>query len=477
MRDFGKSRSNFDPEEETQGGGLANRLVQWLSQQVGSGIAYNEYLNTYEAHPSEVQVEKANVAKVVGYHWPNVDLDAKQDNNFIHLWLDSKSRRAGRSGRTMMRVGRAFRRMFPCLTDSEIDGLVTKFKRDFAPISFTLFESKDSDRFAHAYGHEQSRTENLETTSWHKSIANSCMRHDFDHLDCHPASAYGSGDFTILWTEDNNGKIGSRCVVYTGSDPEHTPKYGPIYAATKTALDMTIARLAEMKAIPAEYNAWEGAKLKAIPKGRGFIAPYIDISPRHLEVLNSDFLVVHPRGSIDASNYSGVLGNCLTCYECDSEIDEDNSFTEGSHSYCESCHSDLFFHCEQCEESYHNHEFNSVNAVTRWGTTEVSWCDHCTHCEAIETINGELWASGDTLQTIDGDVISQRDYDDSYFTSDWDGEIYHIDDLRLTVDGDSVSASELEASPDKWWKSSEDGLWHRTPAEQEELNLEQETVE
>jgi hypothetical protein len=85
--------------------------------------------------------------------------------------------------------------------------------------------------------------------------------------------------------------------------------------------------------------------------------------------------------------------------------------------------------------------------------------------------------SDDTLQTIDGDVISQRDYDDSYFTSDWDGEVYHIDDLRLTVDGDSVSVSELEASPDKWWKSSEDGLWHRTPAEQEELNLEQETVE
>ena len=189
MRDFGKSRSNFDPEEETQGGGLANRLVQWLSQQVSSGIAYQEYLNIYEATHAEVVVEKANVAKVVGYHWPNVDLDAEQDNNFIHLWLDSKGRRAGRSGRTMMRVGRAFRRMFPCLTDSEIDGLVTKFKRDFAPISFTLFESKDSDRFAHAYGHEQSRTENLETTPWHKSIANSCMRHEFDHLDCHPASA------------------------------------------------------------------------------------------------------------------------------------------------------------------------------------------------------------------------------------------------------------------------------------------------
>jgi hypothetical protein len=32
------------------------------------------------------------------------------------------------------------------------------------------------------------------------------------------------------------------------------------------------------------------------------------------------------------------------------EIEEYNSFTEGDHSYCESCHSDLFFHCEQCEE-------------------------------------------------------------------------------------------------------------------------------
>jgi hypothetical protein len=135
------------------------------------------------------------------------------------------------------------------------------------------------------------------------------------------------------------------------------------------------------------------------------------------------------------------------------------------------------FTVSNVRNTYHNHEFNSVNVVTRWGTAEVSWCDHCTRSEAMETINGELWASGDTLQTIDGDVISQRDYDDSYFTSDWDGEIYHIDDLRLTVDGDSVSASELEASPDKWWKSSEDGLWHRTSAEQEELNLEQETVE
>jgi hypothetical protein len=57
MRDFGKSRSNFDPEEETQGEGLANRLVQWLSQQVGSGIAYQEYLETYEATHVEVVVE------------------------------------------------------------------------------------------------------------------------------------------------------------------------------------------------------------------------------------------------------------------------------------------------------------------------------------------------------------------------------------------------------------------------------------
>ena len=477
MRDFGKSRSNFDPEEETQGGGLANRLVQWLSQQVGSGIAYNEYLNTYEATHVEVVVEKANVAKVVGYHWPNVDLDAKQDNNFIHLWLDSKGRRAGRSGRTMMRVGRAFRRMFPCLTDSEIDGLVTKFKRDFAPISFTLFQSKDADRFAHAYGHEQSRTENLETTPWHKSIANSCMRHSFEDLECHPASAYGSGDFTIIWTEDNNGKIGSRCVVYTGSDPEHTPKYGPIYAATKTALDMTIARLAEMKAIPAEYNAWEGAKLKAIPKGRGFIAPYIDVSPRHVEVLDSEFLVIHPRGSIDASNYSGTLGNCLTCYECDDSIDEGHSYTEGGRDYCEHCHSDLFFNCDHCDESRPSDEFNEVTTRTRYGACTQSWCDHCTNHDAIETSDGELWEAEHTFTTIDGDVINVLEYEDSYFTSDWDGEVYSAEEMAETEDHHTVSIRELNDSSDKWWKSVEDGLWHRTPAEQEELNLEQETVE
>jgi len=477
MRDFGKSRSNFDPEEETQSMGLGNRLVNWLDHMVCSGIIYKEYLDIYEATLEECYTEKRNAKKVLGYHWPNVEADTEEDNNFIYLWLDSKGRRAERSGRVKMRVGRAFRRMFPCLTDSEIDSLVTDFKRDFAPITFTLFESKDSDRFAHAYGHEQSNTENLKTTSWHKSIANSCMRHSFDHLKCHPASAYGSGDFTILWTEDNNGKIGSRCVVYTGSDPEHTPKYGPIYAATQAALDMTIARLDEMGAMPTEHNDWKGAKLKAIPEGRGYIAPYIDIAPRSISVLNSEFLIVDPRGEMDASNYSGILGGGIDCYECGDSIDEDDSYTEGDHTYCGHCHSDLFFCCTRCDEYTSNNEINSVNTVTRWGRTEGYWCDHCTSYHAIETSNGELWSSEDTLETHDGDVISQSDYAESYFTSDWDGEVYHRDYLRDTVDGDTVSSYELEASPDKWWKSSEDNLWHKTPAEQEELNLEQETVE
>jgi hypothetical protein len=59
---------------------------------------------------------------------------------------------------------------------------------------------------------------------------------------------------------------------------------------------------------------------------------------------------------------------------------------------------------------------NSVHGSDKMGITEVFWCDHCTRSEAMETFNGELWSSDDTLQTIDGDVISQRDYADSYFT-------------------------------------------------------------
>lgn len=69
--------------------------------------------------------------------------------------------------------------------------------------------------------------------------------------------------------------------------------------------------------------------------------------------------------------------NC-ECYRCGTAMnsDADDVYTHDGDYYCENCHSNTFFTCENCDDSCHNDEHHLV--YNRRGYEE-SWCESCTN--------------------------------------------------------------------------------------------------
>jgi len=131
----------------------------------------------------------------------------------ISVWQSLEHRDNDRV--TAMKPARAFSLMFPELDHKTIIQINDEYLQEFAPREFTVRTSKKAEDFKRAYAGEQSPNENIDTTPFRKHLAHSCMRYDFDNLTMHPAEAYASGDFTIVYALDQNDLVAGRCVVYT----------------------------------------------------------------------------------------------------------------------------------------------------------------------------------------------------------------------------------------------------------------------
>jgi len=136
----------------------------------------------------------------------------------------------------------------------------------------------------------------------------------------HPAEAYASGDFTIVYALDQNDLVAGRCVVYTNNVP---PQAGPVYGVSEQAIDCIEKRLAQMGARTGHDASWIGAWLKRVEYDGGFIGPYLDLTPQSLLDMD-DHLEVSRMGDIDASQYNGILGGHHTsCSQCNENLSED----------------------------------------------------------------------------------------------------------------------------------------------------------
>ena len=377
---------------------------------------------------------------------------------------------------TAMKPGRAISTMFPELEHKQVIFLVDKFLNEFVPRSLTISVANDRAAFKAAYAGTQSPMENISTTHNHKSSDNSCMRYAFEHLSCHPAEAYASGDFIVVAAFDQNGLVAGRCVVYTG-DELVGPQAGPIYGVSEQALDMIEEHLGEMNA-ETSHPHWEGARLLAIPasgEGEGrYIAPYLDTEPRMLEVTSDGkYLVQDDSGSIDASNYSGVLGGYENhCGHCGAGLDEHESMWSEycEQDFCEECWYNEHFNCEYSGESHHNEQSTTAYRLDHKGNKEQlmvsEWAVNQGDC-FIMCADGEHWHIDDA-QYCEGDDewISPDDMGD-YFTSDWDGELHLVVAMCTLVDGETVSRQELN-DDDGTWELNDDCLWEN---KQEEMDI------
>ena len=385
----------------------------------------------------------------------------------ISVWQSLENRDNDRA--TAMKPARAIALMFPELDHKTIIHINDEYLQEFAPREFTIHVSKEAKHFKDAYAGVQSPNENIDTTPHRKHLAHSCMRYDFDHLPMHPAEAYASGDFTIVYALDQNDLVAGRCVVYTNSEP---PQAGPVYGVSEQAIDCIEERLAFMGARTGHDASWIGAKLRRVEYDGGFIGPYLDLTPQSLDDMD-DHLEVSRCGEIDASQYQGILGGHHTsCSQCNENLSEDEYWYSEytSEHYCESCYYDEHVYCDYLGETVHQDQ-----TITCWRVGYGGQHETVSVYEGIindgdvfvECSDNEYWHVDDAVYCEYEDRNISPDNIDDYFISDWDGELYPNDQMCNLVNGETVSKHELDEDGNIWQKNKNDE-WEPV---QEELEL------
>jgi len=449
MRDFGKALEGLEIDFDLSSEGLSSRSRDYLYGKLET-IAYHDMRNSDNPYGYDYAGAKIKINSVLNFFWPNVakisELEADPTlSDKLSIWPNIYARKKGRAGRSQVKIGRAIRKMFPVLTEVEIDSLVDDVKQHLLPKDWTVKEGSDRASFKKAYSFCQAASENLDTTHTKKHMSNSCMRYEFDSLCCHPAEAYASGDFKVYWLEDAKGNIGGRVVVYFKGNK---PYPAPIYAVSETAFEKLWDKLTDIGAKPTEERSWIGARLLLLPYKGGYVGPYLDLTPRFLEVSDcGNYLVIDSHGSIDGSVYNGLYSDedTIVCYDCECRISYDESYSWEDFSYCRSCYYDRAFTCENCheDESVDEHRYVMVRDNYEHNN-EQSWCRHCVGDGATLTENGELWSDDCVIHTADCSVIDPVTADADYFMCMLSGEYYPNELAQVLDDGQVVSSEAIQ---------------------------------
>ena len=392
---------------------------------------------------------------------------SKRRHGYISIYQNSDKYLADLH--TPMKPGKAMSTIVPELDNKAVDMLVTKFLDAFAHREYTVKTSSKPEDFRKVYTGKMVGTQNINTTSIYKSLASSCMRYTFDdgdgpmNLPIHPTEVYGSGDFNIIWVEDARGFIGGRVVVYMKHD-SGKPQPSYIYGACQQALDMLKDHLDSIDACDIHDSEWSGAKLSAIKEydTQAYIGPYLDLEPRALDVRQDydgtkdsdgnrntkEYLVITSCGELDGNGYCGIYSEDINrCYNCEENVHEDDSrYSEYTGNvYCDCCFHDEHFYCDWSDEYYHNDQHINVWYTDSEGRKRyhdvAESCDGYTFCER----EGEYWDSDEVTYVMDeGSYISPVLFEEDYFVSEWDGEVYHNDQMVSTIEDEIVSEDEID---------------------------------
>lgn len=359
-----------------------------------------------------------------------------------------------RERRVALRAGRAFKLMFPTLTDSEVESVVRDFNHDFPVFNFTLKSSKEAEDFKHAYTHDQSSNQDPSTTSARKSLGNSCMRYGYEDLPCHPSEVYASGDFTIYWTETEDGKIGSRCVVYTNTK-DGRPVAGPVYGNTEQAIDIIEEEIKKLDGylFNCGEGGWEGAKIRVVEYNNGYVVPYIDDSDRGcVDQGNGFFKLTGGRADFEACEPEGVVypNGQYECDACGCSLDEDDyqGGVDGEGCYCSSCWPKRFFVCgingDVCERS----EAVTVYVGPRYRGEgpfrEARISDWAFEDGDFYEFEGEYYEDRlITTETHDGEPVPKHLVGEEYFVCQG-GNLIYPNSYKCYLDGEEYSSDWIE---------------------------------
>ena len=481
------SSSHFPIHE---GEGLSRRALSSI-QAILQKIALEHYWTVVESSGDDVpytaSLLKRQMRFIMECHWPNVDKDYK---NFLFLWPDVETRSKGRSARRMMKIGKALKKMFPCLTDVEVEGAVDEIKRQLWSNDLQVKSSLDPEDFARVSQGPFADYENVDTNWSKKHQSNSCMRYEFSDQPHHPMAAYGSGDFKIMWTECPRGLIHSRVVVSIAKEgvARDKPQAAPIYCCHERAYHVLSMALEEMGAETSSRANFIGSTLLANrADSNSFYAPYIDCDPRSLELMTKEvgvgnktteeFLLIKSGGRIDGSSYSGVLylGAEHSCSCCEEPVDRDERRWVGDDVYCEECYDENFFHCDHCGDEERVEESSYVNVRYNNRTVEERWCNYCVSNSAVEVLDGSLWTEDHVIVYGDPEncqYIPEHKLGNGYFLCYLSDYAFSDDDMVLLDSGDvasqyGIDRYNLESPERQWIYSDKSGEYILTEVEEE----------
>lgn len=376
--------------------------------------------------------------------WHRAKLASNTRGN-IALYLNEKQMESQKI--QSLRPGRALRVLLPKITDAELEKLVDKFRKDFPMGDYTVHRSFEAEAFKKAYSGAITAMQNPSTTYARKSLANSCMRHDFSHLKHHPAEAYASGEFEMLWTETPDGKIGSRMVVWhppAGHRKHGTIQCGPVYGTCEYSMDLLQELMVKEGAALFNDATWCGAKLSKLHKSSNEVfVPYIDNEQGLL--VHDDCLEITDEDPDDCEcsarntcGYSYISTARCSCDRCGDRMDEDDSYHTPDGLVCEYCYSDYYFTCEEYDEVYHNDEATTVYSMRSWGVESRTVCCAARDEFYVYCADGEYWHQDDVLALADGTYLGGNAHAEAAECM-MTNEYYLLDDLIPTVGGDYVS--------------------------------------
>ena len=354
-------------------------------------------------------------------------LAAKPEGKLISLYLSVSDME--KSKRTTGKAGKLLRKAFPFISEKSAESFAVKFKdRFYTPTQGLVVKTSiESESFAQVYTMKPAPASDPKLGNGMSSLAASCMRYTFSHLDEHPCSIYGSGDFQMVWVENASGQLMARCVVAI-RDGRFAPSN--IYTNSDIATK-TIQEYLNGEADKAQENltqSWINCRLLKVESGGGFLAPYLDNYQGAVESTCGDFWRISKnQPEIEFNTTSGESGSPYTCDSCGCSVHEDESCYANDLTLCESCYCDNFSHCDSCEESCANEDMVSVSG------TDDTFCEYCARNNE-DIFELDIEHEGITYVHVDSAIIDSDDCvhhidADTWFISDVDNGVYNIDDL------------------------------------------------
>lgn len=295
-----------------------------------------------------------------------------------------------RDRRTTMKPGKAFRLMFPDLSDKDVATITEAWIELNSPRDLTLHVAKSREAFAEAYGGDRAPYRNPVTTNERKSIATSCMQHvcrDMWHGDGFTQTSvgevYASGDFAVAYLKDKDGLIAGR-VVY--SDAEDEPRYsGPLYGACEQSLNMLQEHLDNVEATY-YVEGWHGLRFNLIGDDDDPLAPYVDGDIGGNPSRCGKYITLEKWGGhYGFDGTDGYVSASMYCEHCECTLHDDEAMHTDCGPLCENCFDESFVYLDN-GDVVDREDACEVRTLSWNGscTTMVVHIDEAVYCESID---------------------------------------------------------------------------------------------